>query len=226
MFMKNVDAKEAVERVRKIQGDFNFNKKDDPEVAIASLSAGMVMTDAGETYTDAYNKADKALYYVKMNGKSGYDFYKSDYDSIGSVNVDVDKLINGIKNSGSYSGAMNVDYRQFTKLYEFIENLEKRFEYPFKMIVITLDVPSGDNPGVEELERAMFAMEKAIRETIRDVDVLTRYSNRQFLVILLGSHPEGVRTAVDRIFAGYNAMNDNMSFVPSYTIAESSVRNL
>ena len=221
MFMKNVSDAEAVDRVKKIIRDFNDNKKDDLEVAIASLSAGMVMTTAGEKYEEAYNKADKALYYVKQNGKSGFDFYKSDYDSVSNINLDVNKLVDSIKNSGSYKGAMSVEYREFAKLYEFIANLEQRFSYPFKMIVITLELPSGENPGVEELERAMFNMEKSIRQAIRDVDVLTRYSNRQFLVILLGSHPEGVRTAVDRIFADYNKMSESEKFVPSYTIAES-----
>ena len=82
MFVKNVSENEAVQRVEKVISDFNFNKKDDTEVAIASLSAGMVMCKKGEMYEDVYNKADKALYFVKQNEKSGYEFYTSEYDSI------------------------------------------------------------------------------------------------------------------------------------------------
>lgn len=220
MFVKNVSEKEAVEKVEKVISDFNYNKKDDAEVAIASLSAGMVMCGRDDDYDDVYNKADKALYYVKQNGKSGYDFYNSAYDSIGSIHVDVEKLIDGIKTSGSYTGAMSVDYRQFTKLYEYIAHLEHRFSYSFKMIVISLETPTGENPGSEELEQSMYCMEQAIRKMIREVDVLTRYSNRQFLVMLLGVTGNGIRIVVNRIFDGYYQMKENIVFEPSYIVAD------
>ena len=113
---------------------------------------------------------------------------------------------------------MNVDYRQFTKLYDFIEHLEQRFSYSFRMIVITLEPPTGENPGSEELEQSMFCMEKSIRQMIRDVDILTRYSNCQFLVILLGVSTEGISIAVKRIFDEYYKLKTDIVFKPSCTL--------
>ena len=52
------------------------------------------------------------------------------------------------------------------------------------------------------------------------VDVLTRYSSRQYLVILVGAKADGVRNAVDRIFRGYYKMNGSGAFTPSYTAAD------
>ena len=66
----------------------------------------------------------------------------------------------------------------------------------------------------------MYFMEQSIRQTIRNVDVITRYSRQQFLVILLGSSKEGAQIAVDRIFRGYYKMNGSGAFSPSYAIAE------
>ena len=66
----------------------------------------------------------------------------------------------------------------------------------------------------------MFFMEQSIRQTIRNVDILTRYGRQQFLVILLGTDPEGVRTAVSRIFRGYYKMYGSGAFSPSYAVAE------
>ena len=66
----------------------------------------------------------------------------------------------------------------------------------------------------------MYFMEQSIRQTVRNIDVLTRYSRHQFLVILLGSDLEGVKIAVDRIFRGYYKMNGSGAFTPSYAIAE------
>ena len=66
----------------------------------------------------------------------------------------------------------------------------------------------------------MYYMEQAIRQTIRGVDVLTRYSSRQYLVILVGAKSEGVQGAVDRIFRSYYKMNGSGAFTPSYTAAD------
>jgi ATP-dependent RNA helicase RhlE len=55
---------------------------------------------------------------------------------------------------------------------------------------------------------------------IRGVDVLTRYSSRQYLVILVGAKAEGVQGAVDRIFRGYYKMNGSGAFTPGYTVAD------
>ena len=220
LFMKNVSEQEAGDRMTAIIRDFEENKKDDPEIAIASISAGMVMSTPEDTYTDVYNRADKALYHVKQNGKSGFDFYNEESGNTESADIDVAKLVNSIRNSGSYNGAMNVDYREFAKLYEFISNLEERFRYSFKLIVISLEASGDEAFGADELERSMNNMEQSIRQTIRDVDVLTRYSKQQFLVILLGTDTEGVRSAVDRIFRGYFKMNGSGSLVPRYSVAD------
>ncbi|MBO4904735.1 MAG: diguanylate cyclase [Lachnospiraceae bacterium] len=220
LFMKNVSQEDAKRRMEDIIRDFEQNKKDDPEISIASISAGMVMSTPENNYTDAYNKADKALYHVKQNGKSGFNFYKEDSEISAIDNIDVSKLVTNIKNSGSYNGAMNVDYREFAKLYEFIVNLEQRFDHSFKLIVISLESAKGDVFGSDELERSMYNMEQSIRQTIRDVDVLTRYSKQQFLVILLGTDNDGVKTAVDRIFRGYFKMNGSGSLIPKYSVAD------
>lgn len=55
---------------------------------------------------------------------------------------------------------------------------------------------------------------------IREVDVLTRYSNRQFLVMLLGVTGNGIRIVVNRIFDGYYQMKENIVFEPSYIVAD------
>ena len=66
----------------------------------------------------------------------------------------------------------------------------------------------------------MFYMDRAIRMSIRDVDIVTQYNQRQYLVLLIGTNPEGVRIAVDRIFKSYFRMNGSNAFSPSYTIVQ------
>ena len=131
-----------------------------------------------------------------------------------------DLLIEDIKYAGSYEGALNVEYSQFTRLYEFIGNLEKRFKHPFKLVLITLDRNPEDDSGDDALKRAMFYMDRAIRISVRDVDIVTQYNRQQFLLIMLGTDLDGVKRAVDRVFKSYFRMNGSNAFSPSYTIVE------
>ncbi|MBR6230126.1 MAG: diguanylate cyclase [Eubacterium sp.] len=220
LFMKNVTKEEAEDRVKRIIDEFVQKKDEDVEISPASLSAGMVMSKTSYSYTKTFNRADKALYHVKQNGKNGYCFYDKDAEAAGNEQADVNQLVDGIRNSGSYEGAMDVEYREFAKLFEFISNLERRFAHPFKLIMITMEYGSEEEPPVEELENAMYFMEQSILQTIRDVDIMTRYNRQQFLVILLGTDPEGVKKAADRIFRGYYKMKGNSEFSPSYSVAD------
>ena len=217
LFLPGADKEGAEKQIRTIISRFNEKKAADSAVSIATLSAGLVMCTPAETYLTAYNRADKALYHVKQNGKNGYSFYN---EETGLDTTDVNRLVPGIRNAGSYNGGLNVEYRHFARLYDFIENLEKRFSQPFKLVLITLSPAGSADAHIEEQEKAMYYMEQAIRQTIRGVDVLTRYSSRQYLVILVGAKAEGVQGAVDRIFRGYYKMNGSGAFTPSYTAAD------
>lgn len=142
-------------------------------------------------------------------------------ESFVQENADADVLVADIHHAGTYEGALNVDYSQFAKLYEFIGHLEKRFAHPFKLIVITLEENPGEQSRALSLENAMFYMDRAIRVSIRDVDIVTRYNRQQFLVIMVGTDIAGVRTAADRIFKSYFRMNGSNAYSPSYAIVES-----
>ena len=220
LFLPGAAREAAEDRVRKIIRDFTERKDSDDRTVAASLSAGMVMCTPADSFSGAYNKADKALYLVKQNGKDGFSFYIEDPDSYQDEPLDLNKLISGIRTSGSYDGAMDVEYRHFTRLYELFDHIRQRYSQDFKLIMITMKAGSGESVRSEELEKAMSAMEQAIRQAIRNVDVLTRYSRQQYLVILQNTDDQGVKIAVERIFRAYYMLNGVSVFFPSYVIAE------
>ena len=219
LFLREAGRAGAEERVRRLTFAFEAEKNRSAETAAASVSAGITMTAAGEAWQAVYNRADKALYHVKQNGKNGYGFYRDETEAQREERPDLGRLVDGIRSSGSYEGAMSVDYRQFAKLYEFVANLEKRFSHPFALLVITLRSADGSEGQVEETEKAMYYMEQAIRQAVRNVDVLTRCGGRQFLIILVGTGAEGAETAADRIFRGYYKMAGSGAFLPEWSCA-------
>ena len=220
LFLKDVSKEKAEEEVRTILSEFEEKKNADLEIAEASLSAGLAMSTPADSYMKIFNQADKALYHVKQNGKRDLGFYNAASESYREEELDMNKLVRAIRSSGSYDGAMDVEYRQFAQIYEYVENLEKRYAQSFKLIMIKLEPVPGTVPHAEELEISMYFMEQSIRQAVRGVDVVTRYSRQQFLIILLGTDDEGVKTAMDRIFRGYYKMNGSNAFTPSYSVAD------
>ena len=167
-------------------------------------------------------RLDETLKHFRENERADPGIEASFHEAVEKFvteNAPPETLVENIRKAGTYKGALNVDYGQFSRLYDFIANLAKRFNHPFKLVLITLEAKAGTETPVS-LENAMFYMDRAIRISIRDVDVVTQYNRQQFLVILLGTESEGVKTAMARIFMSYFRMNGSNAFPPSYTILE------
>jgi hypothetical protein len=137
-----------------------------------------------------------------------------------SENTNPVLLEDEIRHTGVYEGALNVEFGEFARLYDYMVNLAKRFKHPFKLVLITLEKNAGENTLPVNLENAMFFMDRAIRISIRDVDIVTQYNRYQFLVILLGTDNAGVKKAMDRIFKSYFRMNGSNAYSPFYMILE------
>jgi HD-GYP domain len=203
-----------------------YRKACDREYILGQLKEGrgkQFDPDYADVLIDLWNRGllDESLKMGAQSGKVSEKLEASLHEAVEtfvSENGSPELLVADIEQAGSYEGAMNVEYSQFAKLYEFIANLEKRFEHPFKLILITLERKDGGDSLSVNLENAMFYMERAIRISIRDVDIVTQYNRQQFLVIMLGTELVGVNIAIDRIFKSYFRMSGSNAFSPSYSI--------
>lgn len=76
LFMPDADQNSITEVITAIFKKFNTRKEQDPELHAASISAGLYMYNIGDSFDECYTKADKALYFVKQNGKSDFSFHE------------------------------------------------------------------------------------------------------------------------------------------------------
>ena len=76
LFMPNADQNSITEVITAIFKKFNTRKEQDPELHAASISAELYMCNIGDSFDECYTKADKALYFVKQNGKSDFSFHE------------------------------------------------------------------------------------------------------------------------------------------------------
>ena len=218
-FMPNATEATITAQVHTLFDKFNAAKAKDIQIRRASLSAGLCMTTTKDAYEDCYTKADKALYYVKQNGKGNLYFYhqlEQKLISDSAINKDLTLIARSLRSSGDYSGALDLDYRQFAKLYEYINRLGSRHQYPCYLVMVTMKTAPEQMTYIENIEEAMECMKHSIHQSIRSVDICTRYSSMQYLIILFKPDENYIPKIMNRIFAEYYKLYKKHNFIPGY----------
>ena len=221
LYLDNVTENKVVEIMDSITDAFKNEVANDTTINIATISAGVCLTIPADLYPNVLNKADKALYHVKQRGKAGYFIYKDELDSMKADNhVDINQVTRSILDAGKYDGALDVEYRQFTKMYEYLNNVCARYNHSCNVVLVTLDAKSNKTMYIDEIEQGMKYMEMAIKNTIRSVDICTKYSSVQFLIVLLEAGEENIHTIINRIFTLFYKMSQNSDLIPRYEVSK------
>lgn len=219
LFLPDVTKEEASDLTGSILDSFQAKKDADVEIRSASLSGGLCMCLKGDNFEECYAKADKALYSIKQTGKNGYAFFhqlKQQDEIHKTIGKDLEQVAKALRESGSYSGALGLDNREFAKIYEYMSNLGERYKHSCHLVLITLDAVSDSTMFIEKIEQALDCMEVSIRRNIRNVDICTRYSSMQYLVILMEAGTDNIPLVIDRIFAQFYKLYNKSDFIPRY----------
>ena len=204
LFVPDISRDASAQLVKNIFAQFQAAKASDLEIRGAAMSAGLCMTHRGQAFADCYVKADKALYYVKQNGKENFFFYQQmEQENLaqGGTSKDLATVAKALQESGTYSGALDLDYRDFDKLYAYMNQLSQRYAYHCYLVMVTMSTTPDAVMYIENIEQALSCMEQAIRRKIRAVDICTRNSSMQYLIILFESEEKQIPPIMERIFA-------------------------
>lgn len=218
LFLPDYSKDEIHACVKHIFFEFAKAKEDDVELRCADLSAGMSLSTNGATFEKCYMEADKALYFVKQNGKGNYMFYhEMQLDrGMSGTGKDLELVAKALRQSGSYSGALDLDYRAFAKIYEYVNSLGERYRHKCFLIMVTMETLTDRMMYIEHIEEALGCMEQAVRGKIRKVDVCTRFSSIQYLIILFEAQENQIENVMNRIFTQYNELYGKDDFIPRY----------
>ena len=191
----------------------------------SSVSIGIAQTpDDGSDFNTIYNAADKALYYVKQNGKNSYHFYSdknAEENRRLSQSVDLQYLRECMKRIDPGRGAYLMDYESFHHVYNFIRRTVERSKREVQTVLFTIN-SSNPNGRIEtaETEVAVELLEQAIFTSLRRVDVSTRYSSRQVIVILLDSNSENGDMVAERVVNCFYKLYTGNNITIEYDIVE------
>lgn len=189
-----------------------------------SVSIGIAQHSAdGDNFKELYNAADKALYYVKQNGKNSFHFY-SDKNKAetqrAEKSVDLSHLSALMSRADSGKGAYLMEYDSFHHVYNFIRRFVERTSCNVTTVLFTANQGAGEEPDATEVELALDLLEKAIYTSLRRVDVSTRYSSKQVVVMLIDTGSENAGAVADRILDVFSNLYVGNKVKIEYGIAQ------
>lgn len=211
VFLKDaLCAEDVVPIVDAIMDSFTLRCAKDDILANTSLSIGIAFsTQEGKNYKQLFRCADRAMYYVKQNGKGGYSFYNSEESqSDNSTKVDLERLVNTIRHVSGAKGAYRVEYQQFIKISEFVENFTKRNHQGLQIVLLTIDFERSIPMELDERDELMKDLELSVAKALRSVDVCTRFSSAQLLLLLVDTTESYVAPTVQRILGQFYALHN------------------
>ena len=219
LFLPDADRTSASETIEKLFQEFHNITSEDVQIQYASLSAGLCMCTRQSSFDDCYSKADKALYYVKQNGKNQFAFFQqfsNENMSATAVGKDLTQIAKALRESGTYVGALDLNYRDFARQYEYMHQLIVRSKCHCCLVMVTMETAADTLPHIETIEQALEHLEQAIRQKIRRVDICTRYSAMQYLIILFEPIETQIPNIMERIFLQYYRQSNSQDFQPTY----------
>lgn len=210
-YMDQVDHDELAEKAANILDSMQRKLEEIKHQDITSVSIGIALyPEHGNTFEKIFKNTDHALYYVKENGKNDYHFYarqghsKEEQDKTADLNH-VRYILEG-RMSGE-EGAYNVGFHDFQKIYDFVSRCVNRKSQEVQTMLLTLEPKDTAYLPSDVLEKGMNTLERAIVSSLRAVDVSTRYSSSQYVVILMDADSDGgnivARRIVDKFYEIY-----------------------
>lgn len=202
MFVRDVVSEEEVKPlIDGIMDFFGARCEKDEILAHTSLSIGIALSaQDGREYDELFRCADRALYFVKQNGKGGYSFYStSKFNGEKNAKIDFERLVDAIRHKGSNRGAFRVEYQKFFHFYEFVEKFTRRNNQSVQLVVLTIDFEHSVPKEPEEKDIIMRDLEESVAKALRSVDISTRFSSVQMLVILVDTTSTNVPLIVQRM---------------------------
>ncbi len=200
--------------------------KTDSRVSRISVSIGIteVVTEKDKVMF-LYENANKALYVAKQNGGNTYYCHRPvDYNSeeLSDPAADLKKLVEIIQNREHYKGGLVAAYPEFGKMYEFISSLAERNEMQVQIALFTVSQIKGAKASLDEQDRVMELLQKAVVNSIRNVDVITKYSSTQYAILLMNLSLTEVENVINRIMTEFLRTYDKNEFSVHYDTADLS----
>ena len=169
------------------------------------VSAGAIMVPKyGTDYPDLLQKADRALYYSKQNGKHSCTVYSEggaiDFTAKGIEDLKKLSMILGERNISNR--ALWLGQNAFGYIYRYMIRYMHRYQNTAYKVLFTIVFMSPD------IDRSDFSnitehLGNILRNTLRNSDIMMQSAPNQFFLLLPGVAEQDIQKVIDRTLAAW-----------------------
>jgi len=170
------------------------------------ISMGAVLVpEQGTEYEKLFQKASKALEYVKQSGGRNIAFYELNDDEYKSVN-DLERISDSMEERGSDRGAMWLNHEDFSIVYRFLRRYIETYENLACKMLITF-TPIRDDMSQEEFNKIFQGFGSMINALLRKSDIMMQSRNNQFYLLLPEMNEKYMELVANRIEKRWKEVN-------------------
>lgn len=165
------------------------------------------------------------------------ELYASTMKQHHQVEYDITQIRDRLEETGDKEGAFVCEYGTFKKIYQLESRRIDRMGLAIYLSLITIEALTDsedygsirqvrDQDGEQKLiVREMHRMENILLGSLRTGDVITRYSNNQYLTLLDGCNYENARHVMNRVTRKYYAGQKKLKSKVQYSLIEMNLSN-
>ena len=176
----------------------------------------VVVPDEGVNFSELKEKADKALYAVKKNGKHGFIFYTDLSQNEEKTDLQASNFSNAVKilsERNKPRGAFMLPFEQFRVVYQFLARLKMTCHKETSMILFSIKKKENESASSEKIIDEFLSV---LASSLRQSDIVTKNGNNQCLVILSETTTSNVNPVTERIMHNWNSRADSSMFEISF----------
>ena len=189
---------------------------EDMSIPLGASLGCVFVPDEGTDFQDLFQKADKALYVVKQNGKHGFSIYSAHtHEKKGETSSETDlphvHQILGERNQAE--GAFVLPLENFRIVYQFLKRSSASYKKATRILLFSLEKKREDAFSSEETSELFLSV---LRSSLRQSDVVTQSSQNQFIVLLQEMTAVSTSLVVSRIQKNWQKMETESGYGISY----------
>ncbi|MBQ9157589.1 MAG: winged helix-turn-helix domain-containing protein [Eubacterium sp.] len=135
--------------------------------------------------------------------------------------TDIDRIMGDMKEEEQAKHAYVCEYGFFQKMFTIQLRLKKRDNIPVSIVLLSLYVNGGELTR-EMSDPVMGKLEEILLSSLRQGDIISKYSPSQYITMLGGCSREQTEVIMQRICAEFYRKNRNNKFILQYSARQLS----
>ena len=206
-FGRNIIDEETVARItaRINQQLYKEVKKligEDFTIPLGVSIGGVFVPEEGTDYDDLFAKADKALYFVKQNGKHGYSMYgnpeDSEFSKVRDSSAEMQQLTQILEERNTSNCAFWLGQDAFSYVYRFmLRHINSYHGVAYKVLFTITPHDRNIDAGTYAFLTKQFG--DVLNASLRKSDIMMQSKQNQFFLLLPEINDQHINAVIERI---------------------------